>query len=65
MESGISDFKKIKTLGWATLEERTIRNKLTYFQKARLKLIDIPTKHLRLETRPTKLGGDGPAYFRE
>ena len=64
MESGNSE-KNLKTLGWATLEERRIRNKLTYFQKARLKLIDIPTEHLRLKTRPTRLGGDGPAYFRE
>ena len=64
METGNSD-KNLKTLGWDTLEERRIRNKLTYFQKARLKLIDIPTEHLRLKTRTTRLGGDGPAYFRD
>ena len=35
MENGNSD-QNLKTLGWATLEERRIRNKLTYFQKAGL-----------------------------
>ena len=64
IETGNSD-KNLKTLGCDTLEERRIRNKLTYFQKARLKLIDIPTEHLRLKTRTTRLGGDGPAYFRD
>ena len=64
MESGNSDLN-LKTLGWDKLEERRIRNKLIYFQKARLKLIDIPAEHLRLKTRPTRSGGDGPAYMRE
>ena len=64
MESGNSD-KNLKTLGWDTLEERRIRNKLTYLQKTRLKLIDIPTEHLRLKARPNRLGGDGRAYFRD
>ena len=64
MESWNSDLN-LKTLGWDELEERRIRNKLIYFQKARLKLIDIPTEHLRLKTRPTRSGGDGPAYMRE
>ena len=58
MESGNSDLN-LKTLGWEKLEERRIRNKLIYFQKARLKLIDIPTEHLRLKTRPTRSGGGG------
>jgi len=64
MENGNSD-QNLKTLARATLEERIISNKLTYFQKARLKLIEIPTEHLRLKTRPTRLGGDGLAYLRE
>ena len=28
-------------------------------------MIDIPTEHLRLKIRPTRLGGDDPSYFRE
>ena len=63
MESGNSD-TNLKSLGWDYLEERRIRNKLTYFQKARLKLIDIPTEHLHLKKRKTRLGGDGPTYAR-
>ena len=52
MESGNSD-QNFKTIGWATLEERIIRNKLINFQKARGNLIDISTEYLRLKIRPT------------
>ena len=63
MESGNSS-KNLDKLGWEPLEERRIRNKLIYFQKARLKLIDIPTEHLHFKQRQTRLGGDGPTYAR-
>ena len=36
-----------------------------YFQKARLRLIDIPIEHLHFKQRQTRLGGDGPVYARE
>ena len=64
METGNSDLN-LQTLGWDTLEERRIKNKLIYFQKARLNLIDVPTDHLYFKERRTRLGGDGPVYQRE
>ena len=63
LEHGNSEIN-LKTLGWDTLEERRLRNKLIYFQKARLKLIDIPIGHLVPKERLTRHDGDGPAYFR-
>ena len=51
-------------LGWPTLEERRLQTKLTTLQKARLDMIDIPTDHLAIKTRQTRLGGDGPTYQR-
>ena len=58
MESG-----NTKTnLGWPTLEERRLQTKLTTFQKCRLGHIDLPTDHLILKKRQTRLGGDGPTY---
>ncbi len=45
METGNTEFN-LDSLEWPTLEERRLQTKLTLFQKARLKLIDIPTDHL-------------------
>jgi hypothetical protein len=64
MENGNSKFN-LETLGWDTLEERRLQTKLVTFQKARLKIIDIPTDHLALMNRQTRRGGDGPIYKRE
>ena len=63
MESGNSE-KNLSSLGYDTLEERRLKNKIIIFQKARLKLIDIPTGHLDLKTRDTRMGGGDLAYHR-
>ena len=63
MESGNSR-KNLENLGWPPLEERRLRNKLNIFQKARLKLINIPTDHLALQKRQTRRGGEGFLYQR-
>ena len=54
----------LDSLEWPTLEERRLQTKLTIFQKARLKLIDIPTDHLTFKNRQTRRGGDGQTYQR-
>ena len=64
MESGNS-LANLQTLGWKTLEERRIDNKLGIFKKGLLGKIDIPTDHLTLQTRQTRRGGGGPVYLRE
>ena len=64
MESGNTKLN-LETLGWDTLEERRLQTKLITFQKARLKIIDIPTNHLAIRNRQTRRGGDGPVYERE
>ena len=63
MESGNSK-KNLENLGWPPLGERRLRNKLIIFQKARLKLIHIPTDHLALQKRQTRRGGEGFLYQR-
>ena len=63
METGNSE-KNLSSLGYDTLEERRLKNKIIIFQKARLKLIDIPTGHLDLKTRDTRMGGGDLAYHR-
>ena len=62
-EHGNSDLN-LKTLGWDTLQERRIRNKLITLQKARLELIDIPIEHLDFKTRQTRFY-DESSYARE
>ena len=62
METGNSE-KNLKTLGWDTLEERRLRTKLIYFQRARLGLIEIPIGHLDPKKRLSRHDGGGPAYF--
>ena len=52
------------SLEWPKLEERRLQTKLNIFQKARLKLIDIPTDHLNFKSRPTRQGGEGQTYQR-
>ena len=63
METGNTEFN-LDSLEWPTLEERRLQTKLTLFQKARLKLIDIPTDHLTFKSRQTRRGGDGQTYQR-
>ena len=63
METGNTKFN-LDSLEWPTLEERRLQTKLTIFQKARLKLIDIPTDHLTFKNRQTRRGGDGQTYQR-
>ena len=55
--------QNLKTLGWDTLQERRLRTKLIYFQRARLGLIEIPTGHLDSKERLSRHDGGGPAYF--
>ena len=64
METGNSKIN-LDSLGWPTLEERRLQTKLVTFQKSRLNLIDIPTDHLKLKSRPTRQSGNGPTYHRE
>ena len=64
MESGNS-LANLQTLGWKTLEERRIDNKLGLFKKGLLGKLDIPTDHLTVKTRQTRRGGGGPVYMRE
>ena len=64
MESGNS-LANIKSLGWKTLEERRIDNKLGILKKGLLGKIDIPTDRLKLKTRQTRRGGGGPMFVRE
>ena len=52
----------LDSLEWPTLEERRLQTKLTLFQKARLKLIDITADHLTFKSRQTRWGGDGQTY---
>ena len=61
MESGNTKVN-LGQLNWPTLEERRLQTKLSIFQKARLKQIDIPTDHLKFKSRPTRQGGDGQTY---
>ena len=63
MESGNTKIN-LDSLGWPSLEERRLQTKLTTLQKSRLGLIDLPTDHLTLKNRQTRLGGDGPTYQR-
>ena len=48
-ETGNSEINQ-KALGWESLEERRLRTKLIYLQRARLKQIDIPIGHLDFKT---------------
>ena len=67
METGNSKLNLDK-VEWPTLEERRLQTKLTLFQKARLKKVDISTNrpYLTEKTRHSKrLGGEGPSYYRE
>ena len=63
METGNSD-KNLKSLGWDTLEERRLKDKVITFHKARLKLIDVDIEHLSFKKRSTRLGGGELAYNR-
>ena len=63
MESGNS-MANLETLGWKTLEERRIDNKLGLFKKGLLGKLDIPTNNLTIKTRQTRRGGGGPVYMR-
>ena len=58
IETGNSQFN-LDSLEWPKLEERKLQTKLNMFQKARLKLIDIPTDHLDFKSRPTRQGVEG------
>ena len=64
MESG-NTATNLNFLGWKTLEERRTGNKLSIFNKGLLGKIDIPTDHLKLNTRTTRRGGGGPQYTKE
>ena len=55
----------LKFLGWKSLEERRLDNKLNILKKGFLGKIDIPTDRLKLNTRQTRRGGGGPVYTRE
>ena len=59
-ETGNSEINRQK-LGWETLEERRQQIKLTTFQKARLNLLDVPTDHLKFNTRRSRRQ-EGPCY---
>ena len=59
METGNTSLN-LDILEWPKLEERRLQTKLNLFQKARLKLIDIPTDHLDFKSRPTRQGGEEP-----
>ena len=61
METGNTKLN-LDNLNWPPLEERRLQTKLEIFQKARLKIIDIPTDHLAFKNRPTRQGGDGQTY---
>ena len=63
MENGNTKLN-LDILEWPTLEERRLQTKLNIFQKARLKLIDIPTDHLDLKNKTTRRGGEGQTYQR-
>ena len=45
------------------MEERRLQSKLTTFHRSRLKLLDVPTDHLKLNTRPSRRQ-DGPCFTR-
>ena len=60
LETGNSETNR-KTLGWDSLEERRQQIKLTTFHRSRLKLLDVPTDHLRLNPRQSRRH-DGPCY---
>ena len=62
LETGNSKINR-DLLGWETLEERRQQIKLTTFQRARLKLLEIPTDHLDIKNRQTR-HFDGPCYSR-
>ena len=64
METGNSEFN-LNELEWPKLEERRLENRLNLLQKARLKLVDIPTDHLLLRQTRTRRGGGGPVYDKE
>ena len=64
METGNSEFN-LNELEWPKLEERRLENRLNLLQKARLKLVDIPTDHLHLRQTRTRRGGGGPVYDKE
>ena len=61
-ESGNSE-KNRKDLGWDSLEERRQQIKLTTFHRSRLKLLDVPTDHLKINPRQSRRQ-DGPCYTR-
>ena len=63
METGNTSLN-LDILEWPKLAERRLQTKLNLFQKARLKLIDIPTDHLDFKSRPTRQGGEGQTYQR-
>ena len=63
MEQGESK-KNLVSLGWETLEERRLKNKLITFHKARLNLIELDTQQLTFKRRSTRLGGGELAYNR-
>ena len=63
MENGNTKLN-LDILEWPTLEERRLQTKLNIFQKARLKLIDIPTDHLDFKNKTTRRGGEGQTYQR-
>ena len=63
MEQGESK-KNLVSLGWETLEERRLKNKITTFHKARLNQIDLDTRQLTFKRRSTRLGGGELAYNR-
>jgi hypothetical protein len=60
LETGNSETNR-KTLGWDRLEERRQQIKLTTFHRSRLKLLDVPTDHLRLNPRQSRRQ-DGPCF---
>ena len=60
LETGNSETNR-KTLRWDRLEERRQQIKLTTFHRSRLKLLDVPTDHLRLNPRQSRRQ-DGPCF---
>ena len=59
MEHG-STKQNLDQLGWRSLEERRSKLKLTMLYKARHGQIEIPIKHLKINTRTSRL--EGPTY---
>ena len=61
METGNSYFNS-NSLEWPKLESRRLENKQNLFQKARLKLVDITTDHLKIRQTFTRRDRGGPTY---